>query len=105
LLVTLRGPWGGEAFVQAKVVATLPDGLALAFNGNGDEILSRLLERRSDSPVRQNDQTGDDEPEKSQNPWDKLRGLSQIEKILLAAKADRSERAVLLQDSDPRVLL
>ena len=110
LLVTLRGPWGGEAFVQAKVVAALPDGLALSFNGNGDEILSRLLERTSDSPVRQsdpvqNDQTDDNEPEKAQNPWDRLRGLSQIEKILLAAKADRSERAVLLQDSDPRVLL
>jgi hypothetical protein len=117
LLVTLRGPWGGQAFVQAKVVAALPDGLALSFSGNSDEILLRLLakpavregpaadERRSDSPVRHSDQTDDDEPEKGQNPWDRLRGLSQIEKILLAAKADRSERAVLLQDSDPRVLL
>ncbi len=28
-----------------------------------------------------------------------------MEKILLAAKADRTERALLLQDSDPRVLL
>jgi len=28
-----------------------------------------------------------------------------MEKLLLAAKADRTERALLIQDSDPRVLL
>jgi len=44
-------------------------------------------------------------PERSQNTWDRMRGLSQMEKILLAVKADRTERAFLLQDNDPRVLL
>jgi len=44
-------------------------------------------------------------PEKSQNTWDWMRSLSQMEKILLAVKADRTERALLLQDNDPRVLL
>jgi len=44
-------------------------------------------------------------PEKSQNTWDRMRGFSQMEKILLAVKADRTERAFLLQDNDPRVLL
>jgi hypothetical protein len=34
-----------------------------------------------------------------------MRGFSQMEKILLAVKADRTERALLLQDNDPRVLL
>src|SRR5258708_30366277 len=43
LLVTLRGPWGGETFVKAKVVAALPDGLALGAEGNADDILARLL--------------------------------------------------------------
>jgi hypothetical protein len=48
----------------------------------------------------------EDQPtEKSQNTWDRLRGLPQIDKILLAVKADRTERAFLLQDNDPRVLL
>ena len=36
----------------------------------------------------------------NQNTWDRIRGLSQMEKILLAVKADRSERALLLQDND-----
>lgn len=97
LLVTLRGPSGAEAFVKAKVVAALPDGLALAVDGNPDEIMARLLPK---------DESPKDEPaEKTQNAWDRIRGLSQMEKILLAVKADRSERALLLQDNDPRVLL
>ncbi|HWW60586.1 MAG TPA: hypothetical protein VN181_04385, partial [Thermoanaerobaculia bacterium] len=37
--------------------------------------------------------------------WDRLRGLSQMEKLQLAIKAERSERALLVQDNDPRVLL
>ena len=100
LLVTLRGPWGGEFIVRATVVAVLADGIALAVEGNPDEILARLL-------VRPAPDTADEEvpAEKSQNTWDRLRGLSQMEKILLAVKADRTERAFLIQDNDPRVLL
>ncbi len=85
LLVTLRGP-GGEAFVKATVVAQLPDGIALAIEANADDVLSRLLP-------------------KSESTWDRMRSLTQTEKLLLAIKADRSDRAVLLQDNDPRVLL
>src|SRR5258706_14665459 len=43
LLVTLRGPWGGESFARATVVAILPDAIALAIDGNPDEHLARLL--------------------------------------------------------------
>jgi len=101
LLVTLRGPWGGETFVRAKVVATLPAGIALAFEGDGEEMLLRLLAR----PPAVEEPESDDSSEKNQNSWDRVRGLSQMEKILLAVKADRSERAQMLQDNDPRVLL
>ena len=86
LLLTLRGPWGAEANLQATAVAVLPDGIALAVQTDPDELLARLLA-------------------KSQNAWDRMRALSQTEKILLAVKADRAERALLLQDSDPRVVL
>jgi len=86
--VTLRGPFGAEASVSGTVVAVLPDGVALMIAGNADELLARLLEEKQ-----------------SQNAWDRMRGLSQMEKILLAVKAERSERALLLQDNDPRVLL
>lgn len=110
LLVTLRGPWGGEAFVQARVVAALPDGIALAVQGNADEMLVRLLANPSakanETPLSEEAAVDDHEPrEKSQSSWDRVRDLSQMEKILLAVKADRTERALLLQDNDPRVLL
>ncbi|HEX9160319.1 MAG TPA: hypothetical protein VF980_01330 [Thermoanaerobaculia bacterium] len=95
LQITLRGPSGGETTVPAKVVAALKDGIALAIDGNGDEILARLLA----APASTDDQ------DKMQTSWDRVRALSQNEKMLLAVKADRSERATLLQDNDPRVLL
>src|SRR3954452_17942250 len=95
LLMTLRGPWGGESFARATVVANLPDGIALAIDGNAEQHLARLL-AKTDEP--------EETPEKSKNIWDRIRALSQMEKLLLAVKADRTERA-LLQDNDPRVLL
>ena len=95
LLVTLRGPGGGEAHVKATVVAPLPDGIALTVDGDPEERLQRLL-----SPA-----PGALPPVPSESAWDRMRSLSQMEKILLAVKADRAERALLLQDNDPRVLL
>ena len=102
LQVTLREPSGSEAVAKAKVVAALPDGLALAVDGNPDEIMARLLPKEKPA---ENDSAENEPREQTQNAWDRIRGLSQMEKILLAVKADRSERALLLQDSDPRVLL
>ena len=95
LLVTLRGPQGGEAHVRATAVAKLPDGIALAVDGNPDEMLQRLLPAAEE----------ESDDEKKQNSWDRIRGLPQMQKLLLAVKAERSERALLLQDNDPRVLL
>jgi hypothetical protein len=93
LLVTLRGPWGGEAFARATAVAEMPGAIALAIDGDPEEQLTRLL-------------AGSSEPEELRgNQWDRMRALSQMEKLLLAIKAERSERALLLQDNDPRVLL
>lgn len=97
LLVTLRGPAGGEAYVKATVVASLADGLALAIDGDPEERLARL----GPPPVA----AAAESDEKRENAWDRMRSLSQMEKILLAVKADRAERALLLQDNDPRVLL
>jgi hypothetical protein len=94
----------------------LPDGIALSIDGNPDEQLARLLAKTEPEPQAPNetdgktgDETGadteEDTPEKRQNTWDRMRALSQMEKLLLAVKAERSERALLLQDNDPRVLL
>lgn len=90
LRVNLQGPAGSEAAVSGIVVAMLPDGLALGIDADGDDLLERLLA----SGV-----------EKNQDAWSRMRALSQTEKLLTAVKADRSERALLLQDNDPRVLL
>ncbi|MEA2569536.1 MAG: hypothetical protein QOI24_1537 [Acidobacteriota bacterium] len=106
LLVTLRGPQGGEAHVRATAVAKLPDGIALAIDGNPDEMLQRLLPAAEESDSdSDNDSDNDNDNEKKQNTWDRIRSLPQMQKLLLAVKAERSERALLLQDNDPRVLL
>lgn len=105
LLVTLRGPWGGEAFVKATVVATLADGIALAVEGDPDERLTRLMTKPAPETEDAQEDAHEEEPQKRESIWDRMRGLSQMEKILLAIKADRTERALLLQDNDPRVLL
>jgi hypothetical protein len=93
--VTLRGPLGGEATVTGTVVAPLPDGVALAFEGDAGAILEALL---AAPPA-----AAEPEPKDGSN-WDRLRGLSRTEKLLLAPKADRTERLVLVQDNDPQVL-
>lgn len=99
LLVTLRGPAGGEAFVKATVVAALPDGVALAIDGNPDDILARLRAVAGSQPAASTSAAS------ASSTWDRIRALSQMEKLMLAVKADRTERALLLQDTDPRVLL
>lgn len=107
--VTLRGPWGGESMVRATVVALLGDALALGIEDYTDASMEELLARPA-AVVEEPDTTqpaaaDDDGGEKKQTVWDRVRGLSQMAKILLAVKAERSERALMLQDNDPRVLL
>ena len=104
LLVTLRGPGGGEAFVKASVVGAWDGKVALAIDGNPEEILGRLAVSSTENE-NDNENANENDDKKQQNPWDRVRGLSQMEKLLLAVKADRSERAILAQDNDPRVLL
>lgn len=98
LSVALRGPWGMEAAVNAAVVAQLPGALALMVEGDTDAIVEQLLARPPEpaEPVNEADR---------KTSWDEVRARSQMQKILLAVKADRAERAVLIQDNDPRVLL
>jgi hypothetical protein len=93
--VMLRGPLGAEVAVKGTVVAPLPDGVALAFEGDAAAILEALLAAPLAEP---------DLDEKDRSNWDRLRALSRTEKLLLAPKADRTERLVLVQDNDPQVL-
>lgn len=114
-VVTLRGPWGGEATVRATAVAMLPEGVALAIEGDTAGLLEALLARATVEPPRPaapaeapeppKDQESREARDRNQTAWDRIRGLSQMEKILLAVKSDRSERMLIVQDNDPRVLL
>lgn len=90
LTVTLRGPGGADVSIKATVVAQMADAIAVAVDEDPRVLLDRLLAKS----------------EKDQRTsWDRVRDSSQMEKLLLAVKADRAERAVLVQDNDPRVLL
>ena len=101
LTVTLRGPWGSESSVNATVVAQLPGALALMVEGDTAPIVDQLKVRPPE-PAEPAEPEGD---EARKTSWDSVRARSQMEKLLLAVKADRAERAVLVQDNDPRVLL
>src|SRR5688572_24937830 len=81
LLVTLRGPWGGEAFAKATVVGALADGIALAIEGDPDQILLKLLAKTEQQEVASanvpTEETvpeapSEETPEKSQNIWDRV---------------------------------
>lgn len=90
LTLTLKLAGRGAATVQAVVVRHLPDGLAVAIEGDPTAIAAAL---RAGGVER--------EP---QSTADRIRSLTRNERMLLAPKADRAERAFLVQDSDPQVL-
>ncbi len=99
--LSLRGR--GSARAVASVVAPLPQGIALALEGNMEKLMESLLfapalevagQTEAEPPV----------PPEQRSVWDRLRSLSRLEKLLLAPKADRVERAILAQDNDPQVL-
>ena len=102
LSLVLRLDGGGEAAATATVVAPLPGGVALALDGD----VGALVEALRAAP----DTPGEEVPEVAAadgapgSVWDRLRSITRMEKLLLAAKADRVERAILAQDSDPQVL-
>jgi len=94
--VTLRLLGRGETTVAAVVVGSPPGGLALQFEGNPAAVVAALLA----NPAAEPETSG---PE-STTLWEKLRGMTPPQKILLAPKADRVTRALLVQESDAQVL-
>ena len=109
LTLLLRLAGGGEVPATATVVAPLPDGYALHVDGDA-ATLADALRNAPEEPgaeVLEEADEAQEEPEEAavrESVWDRLRGLSRVEKLLLAAKADRVERMILAQDSDPQVL-
>lgn len=90
----LRVADGEEVSVGAQVVAPMAGGLALHLEGNPAEILEAL---------RVAPESEDDEATRT-SLWERLRGMTPPQKMLLAPKADRVTRALLVQESDPQIL-
>jgi hypothetical protein len=112
LSLVLRLPGGGEASASATVVAPLPDGVALAVDGDTGALVEALRTRPGageDVHLEESIEEAVEEEAEARGPsrenaWDRLRSMSRTEKLLLVPKADRFERAILAQDNDPQVL-
>ena len=98
--VRLRLPGRGETTVKASVVGTPPGALALQLQGPSGGILAALTA----APASSLDVDETAEAADTGTVWDRLRGMTPPQKMLLATKADRATRAVMIQDSDPMVL-
>ena len=94
LTLTLEVAGGPAVEAAARVVAALPGALALQVEGDPAALVAALLAPPPEAAAN--------EPEGSL--WERMRKLSPPQKMLLAPKADRMERALLVQDSDPQVL-
>lgn len=97
--LVLRLPGGSEQNVEAEVVAAVGAALALHLKGDPAAILRALRQPPAEAAAAE-----EPEPEQATSLWEKLRGLTPPQKILLAPQADRLTRLLLVQDSDPQVL-
>ncbi len=113
---------GTDVAVAARVVAMLPGALALQLEGDPAELLRALRAAPAASSPESSAETapgtspeaadvaegaeGEEEGEAARlSLWDQVRRMSPPQRMLLAPKADRLTRALLVQDSDPQVLL
>ena len=101
--VRLRLPGRGETTVKASVVGTPPGALALQLQGSSAGIVAALMTAPG-SPASALDADEATETAATGTVWDRLRAMTPPQKMLLAPKADRATRAVMIQDSDPMLL-
>lgn len=100
---------GGSFATGATVVRLFDGAFAVSIEGNPGEILSSLT-GKAKAPVEKklDEKKLDEKAEiaggKQTSVWDRVRALPYAEKIILATKTDRSERAVLIQENDPQIL-
>lgn len=103
LALTLCVAAGPEVAVAARVVAALPGALALQLEGNPAELVRALLAPLP-APAAAAEETPPGDEAAATSLWERLRRMTPPQKMMLASKADRFERAILVQDSDPQVL-
>ena len=81
---------GGSFATSATVVRLFEDAFAVSIDANPREILLSLT-ARLEAPHEEEETAGGKPP----SVWDRVRAMTYAEKMILASKADRSERAVL----------
>jgi hypothetical protein len=92
---------GKQIVIPATVVRVMEQAIAVGFDVKPEQILAALT---AEAKVMSATNSEEGAPRGEANAWEKVRGLTRTEKLLLAPKADRSERAVLAQDKDPQVV-
>ncbi len=101
--VRLRLPGRGETTVRASVVGTPPGALALQLQGSGVSVLAALMAAPA-AAASALDVEEASETVATGTAWDRVRAMTPPQKMLLAPKADRATRAVMIQDGDPMLL-
>ena len=91
--LALRIAGGGTVEARAQVVGAPAGALALHLEGDPAALLAQLEAAAAPASAAE-----------AGPLWERLRALTPPQKILLAPKADRVTRALLVQDSDPQVL-
>lgn len=112
--LNLRLSEGGSFATSATVVRLFDGAFAVSIEANPGAILSRLttkakkLDEKKLDEKALDEKTLDEKAEigagKQTSVWDRIRALPYAEKIILATRTDRSERAVLIQENDPQIL-
>jgi hypothetical protein len=98
--LTMRLAGGGEVETKGTVVNRLGESVAIAFELAPDAVLAALTAPPVASCADAEAASG----ERDLGVWDRIRALNRNEKLLLAPKASRGERAALLQENDAQVL-
>ena len=103
--LTLKLIEGGSFVANATVVRLFDGAFAVSIDADPKDIMSSLTARSDVSPQQASGaDTEELAAEKRASVWDRVRALPYAEKIILATKTDRSERAVLIQENDPQIL-
>jgi hypothetical protein len=101
--VRLRLPGRGETTVKATVVGKMPGALALQVRDTGGAVVAALLAGPAERAAEGKEEATEDAD--AGTLWDRVRAMSPPQRMLLAPKADRVTRALLVQDNDPMVIL
>ncbi|MEO8503871.1 MAG: hypothetical protein ABI609_08255 [Acidobacteriota bacterium] len=102
LVLGLAG--GRESVLKASVVGNPPGALALHLEGDPAAIVAALLPLPVATAKEPAGDIGEAEVAASGTLWDRLRAMTPPQKMLLAPKAERALRALMIQDSDPMLL-